>query len=92
MHVLYNLFSENVFNSVFNLFFSRATNHTGEASSYKPQRPPAAPPSPAQFSNYPPAHPPNSMRYVQQQPPYGGAVPYRDNPYTVRTPVSILNI
>ncbi|XP_054281476.1 uncharacterized protein LOC128999132 isoform X3 [Macrosteles quadrilineatus] len=71
---------------------SRATtNHPqpGEGSPYKPQRPPAAPPSPANYANYPPTH--NSMRYVQQQSPYGTAVPYRDNPYTVPTPQTVVN-
>lgn len=68
--------------------FSRAANHPQpvEGSPYKPQRPPAAPPSPAAYANYPPNH--NSLRYVQQQSPYGTTVPYRENPYSVRTPVS----
>lgn len=68
--------------------FSRAVNHPQpvEGSPYKPQRPPAAPPSPAAYTNYPPNH--NSLRYVLQQSPYGTTVPYRENPYSVRTPVS----
>uniref|UniRef100_A0A1B6DW30 Nuclear receptor corepressor 1 n=1 Tax=Clastoptera arizonana TaxID=38151 RepID=A0A1B6DW30_9HEMI len=56
-----------------------------DGSPYKP-RLPAAPQSPAAYANYPPSH--NSMRYVQQS-PYGAPVPYRENPYNIRSPVVV---
>ncbi|KAG8241775.1 hypothetical protein J6590_079365 [Homalodisca vitripennis] len=66
--------------------YLRAANHPqpGEGSPYKPQRQPAAPPSPDTYANYPPTH--NSLQNVLQQSQYGTAVPYIENPYSVLTP------
>ena len=76
----------------------------GDGSPYKPQRPSAVPsaasplspssgrPAAAVYPGYTGAAAREAsaaaMRYVQQS-PYGGAVPYRESPYTVpRNPVS----
>lgn len=76
----------------------------GDGSPYKPQRPSVVPsaasplspgsgrPGATGYPGYAGAGAREvtaaAMRYVQQS-PYGGAVPYRENPYTVpRNPVS----
>lgn len=86
------------------LIRSCRASQPGDGSPYKPQRQSAAPSGASPLSpgsgragatGYPGytgaaarEATAAAMRYVQQS-PYGGAVPYRDNPYTVpRNPVS----
>ncbi|XP_018902999.2 uncharacterized protein Smr isoform X4 [Bemisia tabaci] len=66
---------------IFQSAFLRAAHSQpgdGGGGAYKPVR---TVQSPATATYYPPG----TMRFVQQS-PYGTAVPYRDNPYTVRSP------